>query len=220
MTSPRYIKRLDTWVPADDRFTERWNIGKGKKGKGFGTEQMAQDILHRWGDKSMKHMLDIGSFVGWCARFWSKKARRVTAWEPNPISRSCAERNLETLQNVTLKGDALFEISKSSFLNFNVPKHYGNCTISDSGFPIHCTTLDSYNFTDVDFIKLDTEGTELNILKGGRKTITANKPLIQIEINEMCHKHGHTEEQVHDYLKNLGMKMVMHDNLWDYVYEF
>lgn len=53
-----------------------------------------------------------------------------------------------------------------------------------------CTTIDEFcimaNINFIDFIKIDTEGNELNILKGGARMITENKiRFIQFEFNEM-----------------------------------
>ena len=40
--------------------------------------------------------------------------------------------------------------------------------------------LDSFGFKRVDFIKIDVEGYELEVLKGGEYTITSCKPIIFI----------------------------------------
>ena len=43
-------------------------------------------------------------------------------------------------------------------------------------------TLDSFNLSGIDFIKIDVEGYELHVLSGGRETIAKNKPKPHIEI--------------------------------------
>ena len=45
-------------------------------------------------------------------------------------------------------------------------------------------TLDSYNFTEVDIIKIDVEGYELEVLKGADQTIANNRPIVQVECVE------------------------------------
>lgn len=53
-----------------------------------------------------------------------------------------------------------------------------------------CTTIDDFcaehNITTIDFLKIDTEGNELNILKGATKMLAEDKVhFIQFEFNEM-----------------------------------
>ena len=52
---------------------------------------------------------------------------------------------------------------------------------ADHGETIPMITLDSLDFARVDFIKLDVEGMELDVLHGGRATIERDRPLMQVE---------------------------------------
>lgn len=45
-------------------------------------------------------------------------------------------------------------------------------------------TLDSYNYENVDIIKIDVEGYELEVLKGADQTIAKNRPIVQVECVE------------------------------------
>ena len=49
--------------------------------------------------------------------------------------------------------------------------------------PFSAKTLDSFNFQNVDFIKIDVQGFELEVLKGAFETLKANSPIICIEEN-------------------------------------
>jgi hypothetical protein len=42
-------------------------------------------------------------------------------------------------------------------------------------------TLDSYDLRNVDFLKIDTEGYEFFVLKGGEKTIRRDQPCVIVE---------------------------------------
>jgi hypothetical protein len=48
--------------------------------------------------------------------------------------------------------------------------------------PIETRTLDSYNFSKIDFIKIDVEGWEEQVLRGAMDTILKYKPRMYIEI--------------------------------------
>jgi FkbM family methyltransferase len=61
-------------------------------------------------------------------------------------------------------------------------------------------TLDSYGFTDVDIIKIDVEGYELQVLEGAVNTIAKNRPIVQIECVEIQPRaFGKTIQDLMDY---------------------
>ena len=68
--------------------------------------------------------------------------------------------------------------------------------------------LDSYGFTEVDFIKIDCEGYELHVLRGAEQTIMDNKPVIIVEQKPgKGKKYGYADDAAVKYLKSLGMKV-------------
>ena len=62
--------------------------------------------------------------------------------------------------------------------------------------------------SNIDFIKIDTEGYEYFILKGGEQTIKTYKPIIQLEFNEtnmrQCNLYP---KQLYNYIMELGYKI-------------
>lgn len=69
-------------------------------------------------------------------------------------------------------------------------------------------TLDSFNFTEVEFIKIDTEGYELEVIKGAIDTLNKNffPPILFEAWNEQWYQQK--KEQLFVFLKGLGYKIV------------
>jgi len=64
-------------------------------------------------------------------------------------------------------------------------------------------TLDSYNYTDVDIIKIDVEGYELQVLEGATNTIAQNRPIVQIEcVETQPRAFGKTIQDLMDYFNS------------------
>ncbi len=74
--------------------------------------------------------------------------------------------------------------------------------------PLH--TLDSYRFTDVDFIKIDTEGFERNVVKGAERTIKEYRPTLIVEQKgHGATYYGYRKEEALEVLESWGMKRAM-----------
>ena len=71
-------------------------------------------------------------------------------------------------------------------------------------------TLDSYEFSDVDLIKIDVEGYELQVVKGAAKTIAQSRPIIILEQRGCEIKNfGECESgQALRYLDEMGMRRI------------
>ena len=73
---------------------------------------------------------------------------------------------------------------------------------------IKTKTLDSYNFKP-SFLKIDVEGANLNVIKGGWDTINTYKPFIQVENDAVLENNSIIE----DMLKDIGYTKI---NMKDY----
>lgn len=84
-------------------------------------------------------------------------------------------------------------------------------------------TLDSYNFKDVDIIKIDTEGYELLILEGADQTIKSNRPIVQVECVEIQPRaFGRTIQELMDFFNDRDYVITTVDGTvlgpeWQYV---
>jgi len=80
---------------------------------------------------------------------------------------------------------------------------------------IECRTLDSFNLTNVDYIKIDVDGFEVPVLQGAQETIRKNNPVINIEMKER--KRPHIVGKCRKILINLGYNCrsrVRSDEVW------
>jgi FkbM family methyltransferase len=61
-------------------------------------------------------------------------------------------------------------------------------------------TIDSYDFEDVDAIKIDVEGSELFVIEGAEKTIDKYRPSVQVEIvPKQCSQYGYQPQDLYDF---------------------
>lgn len=127
-------------------------------------------------------VLDIGANIGTHAIPVSKHVRRVVAFEPDAhnfdlLTKNCAETGCK---NISCNKIALGSDTYQASTTFD----YGK-TVLTSGKDITVTALDNIKgFPSVDFIKIDVEGMEPNVLEGASGTITYYKPHLLIEMQD------------------------------------
>lgn len=159
-----------------------------------------------------KRAIDIGANVGIYSYALSKLCEVVEAFEPQQW---CAETILAYSQfrrrNINVHNVGLSNCNSS--LTLHIPISSGRCWYYLASFrqlegdnecikvPVH--RLDDYNFTDVSFIKIDVEGHESEVLKGGRETILREKPVLLVEI-EQRHLDGKPIERVFQEITELN----------------
>lgn len=122
--------------------------------------------------------------------------------------------SLSIVGNIVTHNEGLGEVS-GSFEMEHHPNNAGhNCILTEdrrakTHYVLHrvaVNTLDSYNFEDVDVIKIDVEGYEFPVLKGAVNTITRCRPVVQLEMVEtQCTKFNYTPDDVFDFFtKQIG----------------
>lgn len=146
--------------------------------------------------KNASTILDIGGNIGTTSLFFASKNpdAKIYTFEPHPVIFKRAEENikLNSFQNITLINKGL-GIEKASFKLYEVNEHNpGMNRILDEGTDLPFVVIDvdsldnilaSYGVTNVDFIKIDVEGFESNVIKGSTETLK-NKPKLFIEVND------------------------------------
>lgn len=87
--------------------------------------------------------------------------------------------------------------------NIDVPLPSGKArrrTVEPEKVIIKVNTLDSYNFQDVDIIKVDTEGYEFPVVLGAEQTILNQKPIVQLEmVHGQPERFGYSCQAIYDW---------------------
>jgi FkbM family methyltransferase len=129
--------------------------------------------------------LDIGANIGCISQALLKSDFEVVAFEPQPEVYNLLEFNCPgaDIYNVAIgKEKSTAQMPKVYYseknnvggLSLNTKSQFGS-------YAVPVETLDSYNFSNVGFIKIDVEGFEEQVLLGGLETINKYKPVLYIE---------------------------------------
>lgn len=186
--------------------------------------------------KNFRNALDIGSCVGDTVKDFSTKFKHVYGFEPLKETYGKLIENTKHLTNVTCynyavgeKADEL-EISNlklSPTRNKILDKEGedfldGYVKSRNLGFhlwsreKVKSIDIDNFKFTDIDFIKIDTEGYVLPVLKGMKNTLLENNyPPLFVEIDNSF---GGLQD-VLKWFKDLGYSKESVDRL-NYIFYF
>ncbi len=105
-------------------------------------------------------------------------------------------------------GSAKLSLSSASELNELISEEEGQTREASSFEEVECFTLDSlieqYGVSRVDFLKIDAEGHELQVLKGSDRILTEFAPII---LYENIAGHQGSNLPVADYLRSVGYQL-------------
>jgi len=160
--------------------------------------------------KNFRHSIDIGANYGLMSANMSKVFTKVSAFEIVPEINDCFKKNVKkfNLKNVEIYDYGLGEKKEKVSLNFNPESTFSThvSTSTENTKKVNISTLDLFNFTDVDFIKIDAEGFEPFIINGGLKTILKYNPVILYERKGHEKRYGFKKNSVLDILSPYGYK--------------
>ena len=126
--------------------------------------------------------LDIGANVGLWSRDLVKSFSRVLAFEPVALFRECLESNV-TGENFEVLPIALGDQDTQGTMiiieDNSGATHLDPATMGTGD--VQVVRLDSLNFQNISYIKVDCEGYEYRILQGAEQTIRHCRPIMVIE---------------------------------------
>lgn len=168
---------------------------------------------------SLDVFVDIGANFGMYAHLMAPKAKQVVAFEPGParfahLSEVYGDRfQMENAAVGDTDGQAILRMpvrgteNADDLATLSTDNTFGTSQIDEiSDIPVQVVTLDSY-FPDttrrVDFVKIDVEGHEYSVVKGGLALLQRDHPALLIE-TEL--RHSPHVADLFDLLEQQGYK--------------
>jgi len=166
-----------------------------------------QDNFHFFKKVARRGMtcIDIGAHVGLYSVFMSKYGEgKVFAFEPTISSREILQKVVELnrcQQSITVvpaavsekNGKATFFVANAplSMANSLVDIQFGDGDLWRSGYDVEVVSIDSFvekKDLKVDFLKIDAEGVEVEVLKGAKDTFIKHRPSGTLGIHPFAYK--------------------------------
>ena len=170
-------------------------------------------------DHKPRVFVDVGANCGSWSDYAMSKFDVIHCFEPDDELYRYLKRRFKN-SNICIYNEALSDFNGSG--NLYIPTNNGNeiksraslCKTANAGFEqlileSKISTLDSCDFSDVNCIKIDVEGNELAVLKGGEETLKQYKPVLIVEIEER--HHIGESILIFNYLSGLGYMSLVFD---------
>jgi len=165
-------------------------------------------------------IIDVGANVG----MFASLPYTIYAFEPHPDAYRELRENAPDAVTYRL---AVGETHKTAILR--VPPSVSDSVVSTLGTPyrehddwqeieVEVVPLDEFAFPRIDLIKIDTEGNELNVLKGAEKLIARDHPELIVEYTSLnTLQFNYYREEIVKLLRSWGynrFKEVGREDLW------
>ncbi len=201
------------YLPDGETHLTEWMNKAGELVDGKGTYQIKKLRAALTHVKQFRTAVDIGAHCGLWSMQLQKRFQRVDAFEPVAAHRECFKMNVPMdkglldhnfPEQVILHACALGD-HEGTVSIVTEPTSSGDSRVAGDGdIPMH--TLDSFCLRDVDFIKIDTEGYELNAIRGAKETIERCRPVMVVEQKGHGAKYfGFGKEEAIGLLQSWGM---------------
>lgn len=176
--------------------------------------------------------IDVGAHYGEYAKFLISTGffSKVVSFEPNPesyqkllnqVSPTAACEYAAINSALSSKSGTLDlycdgDTATASLLRYE-PGYLNRGTINKSTVPV--STLDEYLISNpvgnsLQLLKIDTQGNDLSVIKGGKRAILTHRPIIQTEFIYIPLYEGQcTPVELSEALSQLGYKMYSLNNL-------
>lgn len=205
------------------------NSAKTPEAASYAEVERAEQIFYLEYLREGMTVFDVGANVGELTLLFSRFTAGgvVHAFEPSraaferlEIVCRAASRNNIVLNNLALadkNGFVRLHVYEDNYLSFNSQaarplKNYG-LDIEPVGIEeIRATTLDDYcdekGIEQIDLLKIDTEGAELQVMKGARRTLKSGRvKCLTFEFGQTTFDMGNRPEELEDFLGEMNYEV-------------
>lgn len=192
------------WVPSMDNQIEQWR----NEGHPYMQDTCLNELIE-WcniQNKKFNLIVDVGAWCGTWALSMQRFAKNIYCYEPNKVHFECLERNVSTHSHVRVYNQAIG--NQEGFVKLTEDSATQNTRVLIEKGETKINMLDTLGLSGVDFIKIDVEGLEMEVLKGAGKTLE-NVEYLMVELNGNSERYGSSKRDIKKHLKSLGFKVLM-----------
>ena len=188
------------WVPRNDIHFEQWQSGAP-----FTQNKCLNKFLEYCDFQSKKFntVIDVGAWCGTWAKAMEPYAKRIIAFEPDSTHFECLERNCTI--NCVPRKEAVG--SENKFVSLTEDDFTQAKRVKEKGH-VKMVTLDDMDYDNIDMIKIDVEGYEMEVLKGAQNTLQKVRYLM-IELNNNTKKYDSSNIEVEKFISAQGFKLLI-----------
>ena len=179
------MKKLNNgWlVPDDDTRVSRLLEKDSSMGQISYEDKYRSLIIESLPNK--RTFVDVGANVGIWSLPMKSHFKNVISYEPSKQNIECIKANIPN--GIDLREKAVADFNGEAKFH-QAGKNCGDGKLCREGvkstYTVPVVKLDDENLENVDMIKIDTQGWELDVLKGMSNLIKSQQPWIMIEVNE------------------------------------
>ena len=203
------MRKVHDWfLPDYDQHYEEW-----MKTNNEVTYQRLQREYALHQVKNFNTAIDIGGNIGFWSRDFCDRFDNVIIFEPDASNIECLEANLSGKKNYDLHRVGLGSKQETKTFYKSLTTSGGHSFFRDQVFEeqveesqLEIKRLDDYGIQNVGLIKIDTQGSEYDILLGGRETLEKNNAVLNIEIEHKSKQQKIQGEKIIALLNSMGYR--------------
>jgi FkbM family methyltransferase len=217
------MKNVKDWYLPDwdTHFEKMLQLHNGK----FEYQQRQRDYAFSQVINFNTNAIDAGSNIGFWSKQMCQKFKHVYAFEPHPDNIECYKENLKDYKNYTLYDVAISNVTNTQMNLYVSPDECGNASLNDLGvkegttdrklsdnqitsIKVNVKKIDDYNFQNINFIKVDCQNHEKEVVEGGIETIDKWGPVLCLELPVRTKQETDYRNYLINYLKKYRYNLI------------